>query len=61
MANRKQGEENVRKLTHIGRRSVGITFPIEIVKELKWREKQKVVVKRVKGGLMIKDFYSKKK
>jgi bifunctional DNA-binding transcriptional regulator/antitoxin component of YhaV-PrlF toxin-antitoxin module len=60
MGNKKAGEENVRKLTHIGRKSVGITFPIEIVKEMKWKKGQKVVVKRIKGGLMIKDFYSKK-
>ncbi len=46
----------MRKLTKLGGKSIGLTLPIELVRELGWREKQKVVVKRVKGGLMIKDW-----
>lgn len=49
-------EQNIRKLTKVGRQSIAVTLPIEIVRELKWKEKQKVVVKRVKGGVMIKDW-----
>jgi hypothetical protein len=60
MANKRSDERNVRKLTHIGRNSIGITFPIEVVRELKWKERQRVTVKRVKGGLMIRDYRSKK-
>jgi hypothetical protein len=60
MARRKIEEQNVRKLTHIGRNSIGITFPIEVVRELGWRERQRVKVTRIKGGLMIRDYRSKK-
>jgi hypothetical protein len=47
---------NIRKLTRLGKRSIGLTLPIELVRELKWRERQKVIVKRVRGGLMVKDW-----
>jgi hypothetical protein len=53
-------DKNVRKLTRIAKRSIGITLPIELVRELKWKEKQRVVVKRIKGGLQIRDYRSKK-
>ena len=56
MANKKAEERGIRKLTKIGKKSVGLTLPIELVRGLKWREKQKVVVKRVKGGLVIRDW-----
>ena len=54
--------KNIRKLTRTGRAglSLCITLPADLIKELRWREKQKVVVKRVKGGLLIKDWRSKK-
>jgi antitoxin component of MazEF toxin-antitoxin module len=52
-------DKNIRKLTRQGRRSIGVILPMEIVKELEWKEKQKVVVKRVKGGIMIRDHKSK--
>lgn len=48
--------KEVRKLTKLGGKSIGLTLPIELVRELGWREKQKVVVKRVRGGVMIKDW-----
>jgi len=47
---------NVRKLTKLGGKSLAVTLPIELVKGLKWREKQKVIVKKVRGGLLIKDW-----
>ncbi len=53
---RKLEDQNVRKLTKVGKQSIAVTIPIEIVRELKWREKQKVVVTRVRGGVMIKDW-----
>ena len=56
MANKKSSEANVRKLTKSGNGSIGVTLPIEVVRELKWKEKQKVTVKRVKGGLLIRDW-----
>jgi len=49
-------DKNVRKLTRAGRTSLSVTIPIEIVKELGWREKQKVKIKRIQGGIAIKDW-----
>ncbi|MFH1956057.1 MAG: hypothetical protein ABIJ28_00190 [Patescibacteria group bacterium] len=56
MARRQLKDKNIRKLTKIGRKSIGLTLPIEMVKELKWREKQKVVVKKVRGVVIIRDW-----
>ena len=58
MPRRKLEEKNVRKLTRMGRKgsSLGMTIPKELVQELGWRERQKVVVKKVRGGLLIKDW-----
>ncbi|MFH0969090.1 MAG: AbrB/MazE/SpoVT family DNA-binding domain-containing protein [Patescibacteria group bacterium] len=59
MGIRKTGEENIRKLTKIGTTSLGLTLPKEIVKSLGWREKQRVKIKRIKGGLVIRDYRNK--
>lgn len=56
MARSKLENKNIRKLTKVGKRSISVTIPIEIVKNLKWREKQKVTVKRVRGGILVKDW-----
>jgi antitoxin component of MazEF toxin-antitoxin module len=56
MGVRKQSEQNIRKLTKLGGKSLAVTLPVKLVAELGWREKQKVVVKRVRGGLLIKDW-----
>jgi len=40
----------------LGKTSLAVTIPIEMHKELGWRDKQKVVVKRVAGGILIKDW-----
>lgn len=53
---RKIQEQNVRKLTKVGRQSIAVTIPIEMVRELKWKTKQKVAVERVRGGVVIKDW-----
>jgi len=60
MSVRKQGEENIRKITKVGKTSFAVTLPIEMLRELGWREKQKVKVARIKGGLEIRDYRSKK-
>ena len=52
-------DKNTRKLLKIGKTSLAVTLPVEITHELKWKEKQKVVVKRVRGGVLIKDWKSK--
>ncbi|MDD5071449.1 MAG: hypothetical protein PHQ42_01805 [Patescibacteria group bacterium] len=56
MARRKLENKNIRKLTRIGDKSIGLTLPIDIVRELKWREKQKVVVKKRGEGIIITDW-----
>jgi hypothetical protein len=56
MPRRKLEDNNIRKLTKSGNGSIGLTLPIEVVRELGWREKQKVVVKRVRGGVLVKDW-----
>lgn len=53
---RKLKDKHIRKLSRIGDRSIGLTLPIEIVRELKWREKQKVVVKKRGKGILIADW-----
>lgn len=59
MADKKTGEEDVRKLTKIGKKSIGLTLPIELVREMGWKEKQRVTVKRIAGGLVIRDYRKK--
>jgi len=57
MARRKLENRNIRKLTRTGRgKSITITIPIEIVRELKWRNKQKVVVIKRGKGILITDW-----
>ena len=57
MSNRKMGKRNIRKLTKSGRgASISLTIPIEIVRKLKWRDNQKVVVKQRGKGVMITDW-----
>ena len=55
MPDKKYQERNIRKVTRNGG-SLNVSIPVEILKKLNWREKQKVVVKKVKGGLLIKDW-----
>ncbi len=52
----KLADKNVRKLMRLGKTSIAVSLPIEFVKELGWREKQKVTATRVHGGIMIKDW-----
>lgn len=53
---RKNQEENIRKITRLGKTSLAVTLPIGIIHELGWKEKQKVIVKKVRGGVLIKDW-----
>ena len=48
-------DKNIRKITRSGD-SYAITLPIDIVRELGWREKQKVVLSKRGKGIMIKDW-----
>jgi antitoxin component of MazEF toxin-antitoxin module len=58
MGRRTLKEKNIRKLTRVGRGggSLGLTIPIEIVRSLKWRERQKVVVKKIGSKIIISDW-----
>lgn len=58
MPTRKLEDKNIRKLTKIGRASIGLTLPIELVRELGWRERQKVKVKVERGKVIIEDWKS---
>ena len=56
MGVRKHEQKNIRKLTKVGERSISVVIPIEFVKKLKWREKQKVVVKMSGKKITIEDW-----
>lgn len=58
MARRKLGQRNIRKLTRIGNKSYGITLPIEVIREFKWKERQKLelVISKRKKEIKIKDW-----
>jgi len=56
MARRKLEDRNIRKLGKSGGKSISVTIPIELVRELKWREGQKVVVKKRGEGISITDW-----
>jgi len=57
MPRRKLSEQNIRKITKMGGgKSYGITIPIQYLRQLKWRERQKVVVKKRGKKIIIEDW-----
>jgi len=59
MARQKIENRNIRKLTRIGNgNSICLTLPIEYVRELGWKDKQKVVVAKHGKKLIIEDWKS---
>lgn len=46
----------IRKLGKIGKRSYGIVLPMNFVKGLKWREKQKLTLELKRNAIVIKDW-----
>ncbi|MFT7507811.1 MAG: hypothetical protein ACI92I_000980 [Acidimicrobiales bacterium] len=56
MARRKLEDREVRKLYKTTAGSVLVSLPIELVRELKWRDGQKVVVKKRGEGISIVDW-----
>ena len=54
MKNKK--EELVRKITRVGKRSLSVVIPSEIVEELKLKEKQKMVFKVERKKIIITDW-----
>lgn len=55
MADKKYSERNIRKITKNGT-SYSVSIPVEFLKKLGWKERQKVVVKKISGGVQIKDW-----
>jgi len=56
MARRKLEDRATRKLLKSNGGSYSVTLPIEIVRELKWRDKQKLVIKKVGDKIIIEDW-----
>lgn len=53
----RQKDENLRKIQQSGKRgSYHLTLPVRIMRELKWREGQKVVVKSRGKKITIEDW-----
>lgn len=51
----KLNKQEIRKIIKIGD-SFSITIPIEIMRVLGWKEKQKVTVKKTRGGFVVRDW-----
>jgi len=49
-------EKYTRKIVKNGRGSHYVNIPREVVKELKWKERQKVVVRRSGKKLIVEDW-----
>jgi antitoxin component of MazEF toxin-antitoxin module len=57
MARRKIDERNIRSLTKLsGGTSYGVTIPMEYVRKLGWRAKQKLEVKLYQDRIIIRDW-----
>ena len=52
---RKLADKNTRKIFKSGS-SYAVTIPIEIIRVLKWKEKQKIIVKKRGNGISIIDW-----
>lgn len=58
MADKKYSERNIRKITKNGT-SHSVSIPVEFLKELGWKERQKVVVTAKGKTLIIKDWLAR--
>ncbi len=59
MGDKDSRNKNIRKLTKVGQHSISVTLPIDMVRNLGWREKQKVVVSLRGDTIKIKDWRRK--
>ena len=55
MGRRESGEEHVRNIQK-SKGSYSVTLPINIVRSLKWRERQKVVIRKDGKRIIIEDW-----
>ncbi|NQU18139.1 MAG: hypothetical protein HQ564_08760 [Candidatus Saganbacteria bacterium] len=53
-------DSSIRRIRKTGKYSLSVTLPMNFVKELKWRLKQKVVVSLRGSSIVIKDWKAKK-
>ena len=53
---KKTPKNNIRKLTRLGKFSLVITLPKDILDELGWKEKQKLVATKRGKGILITDW-----
>jgi hypothetical protein len=57
MARRPLHKSTIRNLTRTGGgKSISVTLPIEFVRELGWKDRQKVIVQKKGRELIIKDW-----
>jgi len=56
MARPRTASEPVRKLTRVAGSSYYVTIPLDYIRELGWRERQKVVVRKRGKKLIIEDW-----
>jgi len=56
MGSKRSEDRATRKLTKVGGKSIAVTLPIHLVRELKWREKQKVTVTKRGKKFIIEDW-----
>ena len=54
MSRRSLADRDIRKIFKSSS-SYCMTIPLEIIHALKWKEKQKIKVKKVKGGFVVRD------
>ena len=57
MSRRKMEERHIRSLTKVsGGTSYAVTLPLEYIRKLKWRSKQKLEVKLYRDRIVIRDW-----
>ena len=49
-------KQYTRKITRVGKRSLSVVIPADIIEDLGWKDRQKVTVKRVGKKVSIKDW-----
>ncbi len=61
MPRRITGKEQIRSIQKSSKGEYAISIPIRLIRELKWQERQKVVVKKFgKGKILISDWKPRK-
>lgn len=56
MTQKKQEEKNVRKIQKQANGSTTVTLPADLLRELKWKPKQKVVVRKRGSAILIENW-----